>query len=58
MLFKFIVVRKLQGFESPALVLMPLKDTHQLAIRKRWAEYITFAIVGCDKVTVHTCILK
>ncbi|CAB4045083.1 Sorting nexin-17, partial [Paramuricea clavata] len=30
------VVRKLQGFESPALVVLPLKDTHRLAIRKNF----------------------
>ena len=34
----FLVTRKLQGFESPSLVLLPLKDTHRLVIRKKYVH--------------------
>ena len=32
----FVVVRKLQGFESPFIALLTYKGTHQLVIRKKY----------------------
>ncbi|XP_028406021.1 sorting nexin-17-like [Dendronephthya gigantea] len=47
------VIRKLQGFESPSLVLMPIKETHRLVIRKNFWDLSKEDELYKDKIALN-----